>query len=151
MQPREALFKGSLARADATATMTKHWPLSQQDPEALDLLRSRIANAARQERTLLYAELFDGVSFNLPAPYPQTVSTPWSPSDIVVVNDFLGRISDESYDKDRVMASAIVVNETGMPGGGFFKLAKQLGALRGVDRDTFFLEQQRAVFAHYKR
>lgn len=48
------------------------------------------------------------------------------------------------------MASAIVVNGTGMPGGGFFKLAKELGALAG-DRLAFCVDQQRAVFKRYAK
>ena len=134
-------------------TKARAHDLSLHDPAALKVLRKRVqaAAASPEQEPLFYDALFDGVQFDLPAPYPRTIIHPWGDLEIRVVNDFLGRICRDSYAKHKLLDTVIVVwPETHMPGGGFFKLAKQLGVLRG-DRDRFFVEHRQAVFEHYRK
>jgi len=50
------------------------------------------------------------------------------------------------------MLSVLVVGKaTGIPGGGFYKLAKKLGAIAPNERrEDFFLRQVQLVFGHYQ-
>ena len=63
------------------------------------------------------------------------------------VGQVLGEISADEHKAERPMLSAIAVNEAGVPGKGFFNLARQLGRLSysAPDAEPEFLrvEQQR--------
>ena len=63
----------------------------------------------------------------------------------------LGEISDESHKDGKPMLSAIVVNQTGRPGKGFYELAIRLGKLApgasSEDRENFWKREVNAVFA----
>jgi hypothetical protein len=47
----------------------------------------------------------------------------------VEIGHLLGEISEDEHNAGRPMLSAIAVNLKGMPGGGFFNLARLLGRL----------------------
>ncbi len=62
----------------------------------------------------------------------------------------LGAISRDSYSERRVMLSAVVVDQTGSPGEGFFTLAQTLG-LRFDDRLLFHRQELTRVFDAYSQ
>ena len=65
-----------------------------------------------------------------------------------------GEISGDEMDHGRPMLSAVVVSVmTGMPGDGFFNLARTLGKLKKDDKNEIdFWEQEReAVYQAWKR
>jgi len=63
----------------------------------------------------------------------------------------LGEISVETHMAGKPMLSAIVVNQTGRPGKGFYELATKLGKLEPKasddDRENFWRREVNAVFA----
>jgi len=68
------------------------------------------------------------------------------------VGHLLGEISEDEHHNGRPMLSAIAVSVmTGMPGDGFFKLARSLGKLGASDSEREFWEKERdAVYATWK-
>src|SRR5262245_26785969 len=63
----------------------------------------------------------------------------------------LGEISAETHKVGKPMLSAIVVNQTGRPGKGFYELAIRLGKLApgatNEDKENFWKREVNAVFA----
>ncbi len=58
------------------------------------------------------------------------------------IADILGEISRYDVMKGRPMLSAVVVlKETGMPGKGFFTLARELKRFKGTDQNAFFVSE----------
>ncbi len=103
-------------------------------------LETRIAARGRAGRTLTYSELVEGVPFDLPnlKESPRFIDVAdWRDLDRSIVGDFLGHISQRSYDKGEFFASAIVVSANdGTPGDGFYQLLKDLG-LVASKRDDY--------------
>jgi hypothetical protein len=66
------------------------------------------------------------------------------------VGQVLGEISENEHRAGRPMLSAIAVNEAGVPGEGFFKLARRLGKLATQDaraEEQFLNSERNAVYA----
>lgn len=68
------------------------------------------------------------------------------------VGQVLGEVSEDEHRAGRPMLSAIAVSESGFPGDGFFKLARQLGKLAestGSAEQEFLRLEQRQVYARW--
>lgn len=62
----------------------------------------------------------------------------------------LGRISRESYEKNKILLSALVINRREcLPGNDFYRLAVDLGY--DTDTLTFWVDAVRAVHNCYRR
>jgi len=65
----------------------------------------------------------------------------------------LGAISEDEANNGRPMLSAIAVSARGMPGSGFFALARDLGKLKGMSNQgmkRFWEEEKAAVYETWK-
>ncbi len=64
----------------------------------------------------------------------------------------LGEISEDEVRSGRPMLSAVAVGVDGSPGGGFFKLAKDLGLMNeGDGEENFWSGQRKAAYEAWKR
>lgn len=64
---------------------------------------------------------------------------------------FLDDINRYEVEQGRPFLSVVVVNETRMPGKGFFRLARELGLQRpDEDNDTFVIRVRQEVFDFWK-
>lgn len=133
------------------------WSYAERDPKALDELEARIAARGRLGLMLTYSELVDGVAFDLPnlKESPRYVDVAdWQDLDRSIVGDFLGHISQRSYDKGGFFASAIVVSANdGTPGGGFYELLKDLGLVASKRDDyaiALWVEHVKKAHAWYR-
>ncbi len=100
------------------------------------LVYSALIEAARNRRLLYYREV------------AERIGVPRAGHHMArQVGQVLGEISEDEHKAERPMLSAIAVNEAGVPGKGFFNLARQLGRLShsAPDAEPEFLrvEQQR--------
>src|SRR4051794_21544648 len=88
------------------------WKYADKDPMALAELERRIADAARRRSLITYSDLVRGVRFNLPnlRERERTIDVAdWQELDRAIVGDFLGYISQRSYERQRFFSSALVV------------------------------------------
>jgi hypothetical protein len=69
-------------------------------------------------------------------------------------NDFhklLDDINRYEVEQKRPLLSVVVVNATGMPGRGFFRLARELGKQKpDIDNDTFAVRERKELFDYWK-
>lgn len=66
----------------------------------------------------------------------------------------LGEISEAELDQGRPMLSALAVGVTGVPGAGFYNLARQLGRLTeegSAAEETFWRQEREAVYVAWQR
>ncbi len=90
--------------------------------------------AAREESTLSYSALVKEIR-----------SITFQPHDFRLFH-LLGRISKEEVAHGRGMLTAVVVRqEDGLPGQGFFQLAKELG-FDASDQEAFWASELARVF-----
>lgn len=69
-----------------------------------------------------------------------------NPADRNEIGKILGDISLEEHEEGRPLLSVVVVSKSsGMPGQGFFDLAKELGLYDGKAHDKFFYQELRKV------
>src|SRR2546421_384136 len=62
----------------------------------------------------------------------------------------LGEISTFEYRAGRPLLSVVVIQrDKNIPGQGFFKLARQLGAYSGSDDFNYFVTELKKVHAHW--
>lgn len=100
-----------------------------------DILRRR----AKAEKTITYGELCAEVGLPLDGDH-----------DSNKVAGYLAGISNYEHEHGRPLLSVVVVNKReGMPGNGFFELAKSLGRQRGKD-DEFFIAEIKWAYAYWK-
>jgi hypothetical protein len=112
-------------------------------------LRSTLIRVARDlghPGTLSYRELgLDAEAHGYKAHYPMT--TP----PFRGLGEALGAISRYEHDHGRPLISALVVREAdGLPGPGFFELARQLGRNVGGDERAFFELERAAVLDFWR-
>jgi hypothetical protein len=62
----------------------------------------------------------------------------------------LGEISEDEFGDDRPMLSAIAVGVSGLPGDGFYKLAREMGKLTNQPEDKFWEAEKKAVYETWK-
>lgn len=121
------------------------WYYAPHDASALSELRHRIAAAGRRRTLVRYSDLVSGVTFRLPnvaSGEPFQIDTgAWTDLDRVLLGDFLGYLSLESYERNQFMASAIAVSKSDdQPSDGFWTLMKQIGLVSNprTDKATYF-------------
>lgn len=113
--------------------------LTNKDRQKLkDEIKEIMVYQAKMKKPIYYGELCGKInSFKL------------LPDD-QILRDILGEISKESVKAEKGMLSVFVVKkDTGMPGSGFFSLAKELG-LRIKTRKQFVKEQTDLVHDQYR-
>lgn len=73
-----------------------------------------------------------------------------NPADRNEIARILGEISTYEHEQGHPMLSAVVVlNDSGLPGTGFFTLAGDLGKFDGTDDLAFFAGELRRVHDHW--
>ena len=103
---------------------------------------SEIITAARYRGTITYQEIAKIIGLPLAGNYMGTE-----------IGHLVGEISEDEVNAGRPMLSAAVVNTSGKPGPGFFKLARHLGRLDSEDRTAetrFWQTELRAVYDAWK-
>ena len=99
-----------------------------------------IIKVAKNEGTITYSEVASRAGIDT-----QLDGWNWR------IRNILDTISRREHRNGRPLLSGVVVNkETGMPGAGFFKLAKGLGLYNGGDDIAYWLEELRRVHAHWR-
>lgn len=107
------------------------------------LIYAALINAARYRGTVTYQELAELIGMPTFGSYMGKE-----------IGKYLGAISYDEVSQNRPMLSAIAVKVDGMPSTGFFVLAKELGRLQDESDEAqraFFLAEQRAIYATWKR
>ena len=95
-----------------------------------------------KEYAFIYTELIKAAKYRGTITYQEIakiVGLPMSGSHMgSEIGKILGKISEDEVSNGRPMLSAIAINVKGVPGPGFYELAKQLGRLKeNSDMDTF--------------
>ena len=68
------------------------------------------------------------------------------------MGEILGEISIYENSEHRPLLSVVVIQrQNGMPGAGFFNLARRLGVHHGNDDATFFVEELRRVYEYWRQ
>lgn len=101
-----------------------------------DALRNRLIEAARNGRLLRYGEIAPAMGLRMD-----------DPNDRGDLGRMLDAINQYENDANRPLLSAVVVGaETGMPGAGFFPMARRLGYLVGDDERVFWARAVASVY-----
>ncbi|MCA1614006.1 MAG: hypothetical protein LC800_07620 [Acidobacteria bacterium] len=118
-----------------------NWIYADKDSVALFELERRIAETGRKLGLITYSDLVKGIDFHLPnirngEAYRIQIYD-WSGLDRAILGEFLGYISARSYRESGFMASALVVNSTGLePSEQFFEWMERLGVLPDTNKNT---------------
>lgn len=67
-----------------------------------------------------------------------------------LLGQILGEISDDEVEKGRPMLSAIAIGVNGLPGTGFYKLAREMGRLTDQPEEDFWEAEKKAVYGTWK-
>jgi hypothetical protein len=68
------------------------------------------------------------------------------------IGHLLGEISEDEHNVGRYMLSGVAVNMKGIPGSGFFVLARQLGKLNSTirtDEINFWNNELKAIYTYW--
>jgi hypothetical protein len=104
---------------------------------ARDQARQVMIEIAKRRDTITYSELVEEVE-----------AITFRPRDIRLFH-MLGQISTAETDDGRGMLTAVVVRgDDGLPGNGFFVLAKELG-FSFADSDSFWIDQLKVVYSNW--
>jgi hypothetical protein len=133
------------------------WSYADRDQDALTELRGRLAATGRREDLIDYSALVRGVVFHIAtvnSGRPYTIDTQeWQDLDRDLIGDFLGFLSQESYERYGFFISALAVSKSDRtPSEGFWSLMKRLGLVasgRGDRALKFWLGQVRAAHEWY--
>jgi len=117
-----------------------HWVYSDGDPTTRAELARRIAEIGHTtDQFIVYSELVDGVTFQLPNVndgHPFQIEE-WTDLNRAIIGCFLGNIAAMSYRQGRFFASALVIGfVANQPGEGFWSLARDVGLLRSNSEDA---------------
>lgn len=135
------------------------WRYADRDLRAVAELTGRIAATGRKLGLITYSDLVRDVPLSLPnindgAPFTIDVYD-WRETDRVIIGDFLGFISANSFREGKFLASALVVNRAEFkPSPPFFAWMKSLGVLPNLKEDTvlaFWAEQVNRAHQWYSR
>ena len=97
----------------------------------------KLKEMARQQQLTTYKELAAAVGLDWNKDYGQCRQ----------IFSILRDICTAEVEQGHPMLSAIVVSQdTGMPGAGFFKLARELGCYQGGTDNSFWLDERDAVW-----
>lgn len=104
-------------------------------------LRLLLIDAARQTKLLSYSQVADALA----SIAPTRLEKPFSP-----LHGWLGAVSKFELQAGRPLLSALVVTQdSGLPGEGFFRFARQLGLQVG-DETQFWNAQCRAIYGMWR-
>lgn len=143
----------------ATQLSAMEWKYASQDTAAKEELTRRIALEGKRLGMITYSDLVRGIVFRVESvdggrPYEIDVHD-WSGFDRVLIGDFLGAISTESYIEGGFLATALVVNKLEFkPSDHFFQWMVKLGVLPAGDEDAllaFWIEHVNRAHIWYAR
>jgi hypothetical protein len=108
-----------------------------------------------KEYAFIYTELITAAKYRGTLTYQEIakiVGLPLSGSHMgSEIGKILGQISEDEVSHGRPMLSAIAVNVQGVPGPGFYELAKQLDRLKeNSDMEIFWQAEYQAVYETWK-
>ncbi|MCK9418280.1 MAG: hypothetical protein M0R70_02760 [Nitrospirae bacterium] len=126
-----------------------NWKWADKDPNALQVLEGRIADAGSMLGIVVYSDLVRGIDFHVPTVNNGNAyriqTHEWSGFDRGLIGEFLGYISMRSYCEHGFMASALVVNKIEFkPSDHFFQWMETLNVLPDTTDDTvlkFWIEE----------
>jgi hypothetical protein len=112
-----------------------------------------------KEYFLVYSELIRAARYKGVTTYQaiaQMIGLPLKGSHMgSELGQILGEILEDELNRGRPMLTALVVSSVdGMPGSGFFKLAREFGKLHDDSKDAerdFWEQEKEAVYAEWKR
>jgi len=107
------------------------------------IVYGELVTAARYRGTVTYQEIADIMGLPLTGSYMGSQ-----------VGWILGEISEDEHRRGRPLLSAIAVGTSGLPGSGFYGLARELGKLQDATKEEehrFWLEEKAAVHDTWKK
>lgn len=107
------------------------------------LIYSELIRAARHRGTVTYQELAHVVGLPLSGNHMGSR-----------IGRLLGTVSQNEVNQKRPMLSAIAVTTAGKPGGGFFRIAREMGKLTSEDSEdehTFWEQQCASCYQIWKQ
>jgi hypothetical protein len=146
-----------MANLNLDKMLAKPWPYSSACPGAVEELGRRIAAVGKRRDLVHYSKLVSGLELRMEsvdggAPFELGVPE-WSDLHRNILGDLLGRISLESYQRGKFLASALVTARgTQEPGEGFWNFVEELGLLASTSpnrRLMFWSEQVRLAHEWY--
>jgi hypothetical protein len=137
--------------------LSKPWPYSEACPQAVTELGRRIAEVGKRRDLVNYSRLVSGLELRMAtvsdgAPFELGVPE-WSDLDRNILGDILGRLSLDSYQRGKFLASALVTSKgTQEPSEGFWIFVDELGIFTSTSptrRLMFWTEQVRLAHDWY--
>jgi hypothetical protein len=146
-----------MANDNLNKMIAKRWPYAEACPEALAELGRRIAAVGKRRELVHYSKLVSGLELRMDsvsggAPFELGVPE-WSDEDRKILGDLLGRLSLDTYQRGKFLASALVTAKgTQEPGEGFWAFVDELGLFNSTSatrRLMFWTEQVRLAHEWY--
>ena len=107
-----------------------------------------------KDYALVYAELITAAKYRGTVTYQELakiMGLPMRGSHLSrQIGTILGEISEDEVARERPMLSAIAVGVQGLPGPGFYTLARNVGRLTEQDEQTFWEAESQAVYEAWK-
>lgn len=103
------------------------------------LVYNELITAARYRGTVTYQEIAKLMGIPLVGGYMAKL-----------IGEILGEISMDEVEHGRPMLSAIAVGVKGLPGDGFYKLARELAKLTTQSDEEFWAAEKKAVYETWK-
>ncbi len=146
-----------MANINLEKMLSKAWPYSEACPEAVAEMGRRIAAVGKRGALVHYSKLVSNLEVrmaNIDGGTPFELGVPeWSDQHRNILGDFLGKLSLESYQRGKFLASALVTAKgTQEPGEGFWNFVEELGLLTSTSptrRLMFWSEQVRLAHEWY--
>ena len=149
--------RSRMSNTNLDKMIAKGWPYAEACPEALAELGRRIAEVGRRRDLVHYSKLVSGLELRMAgvgngAPFELGVPE-WSDQDRKILGDLLGRLSLDTYQRGKFLASALVTAKgTQEPGEGFWSFVDELGLFTSTSptrRLMFWTEQVRLAHEWY--
>ena len=103
------------------------------------LVYCELITAAKYRGTVTYQEIAKMMSIPLSGNYMSSL-----------LGKILGEISEDEVARERPMLSAIAVGVNGLPGAGFYTLAREQGRLKDQLEEDFWEAEKKAVYKTWK-
>lgn len=103
------------------------------------LVYNELITAARYRGTVTYQEIAKLMGIPLVGGYMAKL-----------IGEILGEISMDEVEHGRPMLSVIAVGVKGLPGDGFYKLARELAKLTTQSDEEFWAAEKKAVYETWK-